>query len=144
MGYSKALEAAGCKVLNFKRFGSYQGTWLAFVEYKGERGIVEGFYGSCSFCDSFEAAFGFGPDFCEEGGKYYSSYFADEENEITKEQYEELQKNYQISLADFGSRYLSGGLYDKEHYERKLSKLDEDDWFDSETKEYCEWAISMF
>ena len=35
MGYMASLEMAGAKVLSFKEFGSYQGTWLAIVEFNG-------------------------------------------------------------------------------------------------------------
>ena len=55
MSYELCLEKAGAKVLEFKKFGSYQGDWLAFVEYKGQKGIVQGSYGSCSECDTFAA-----------------------------------------------------------------------------------------
>lgn len=143
MGYSEALEKAGCKILAFEEFGSYQGTWLAFVEYNGQKGIVEGSYGSCSGCDAFQAEFGWGDDVHEENGKYYKSWYADEDNEITKEEYDELKKAADKKLADFGASYLSGGLYDKAHYEQRLSGLDSDDWFDEETKEYCQWAIKQ-
>ena len=40
MSYKNALKAAGAKVIEFKYFGSYQGDWVALVEYKGERGWV--------------------------------------------------------------------------------------------------------
>ncbi len=145
MGYSEALEAAGCKILAFEEFGSYQGTWLAFVEYKGQKGIVEGSYGSCSGCDAFEAEFGLSEDVHEENGKYYKSWYgcANENNEISKKEYEELKKAADKKLADFGASYLSGGLYDKAHYEKHLAGLDGDDWFDEETKEYCQWAIKQ-
>lgn len=144
MGYSEALEKAGCEILDFKEFGSYQGTWLAFVKYNGERGIVEGSYGSCSGCDSFQAEFDtYGDEPTEIKGKYYKTYWADPDAEITKDEFDELGRIADKKLADFGLSYLSGGLYGKEYYENKLVGLDEDDWFDGETKEYCNWAISM-
>lgn len=58
MSYRTALESAGAKVLAFDTFGSYQGDWAALVEYKGERGWVQGAFGSCSHCDAFDAEFG--------------------------------------------------------------------------------------
>jgi len=143
MGYSKALEAAGCKVLDFQEFGSYQGDWLAFVEYNGERGIVEGSYGSCSGCDSFLAEFDFCDDPTESNGKYYKSYRTyNEEEKITKEEYENLLLEGKNKLADFGRGYLSGGLYNKAHYQSVLDKLDPEDYFDGEKREICEWALS--
>lgn len=142
MGYSEALEKAGCKILDFNEFGSYQGTWLAFVEYNGEKGIVEGSYGSCSGCDSFQAEFDYTDEPSEKVGKYYKAYWADEDDEITKEEYDELKKAADTKLADFGRSYLSGGLYGKEHYQNKLANLKEDDWFDEEQKEVCQWAVN--
>lgn len=79
MSYSEALVAAGCEVLDFKTTGSYQGEWYALVSYEGEIGLVEGSYGSCSYCDAFEAEFNYG----------------DTETE-----------DYQERLADFGKTYL--------------------------------------
>jgi len=142
MGYSKALEKAGCEIIDFQEFGSYQGTWLAFVKYNGETGIVQGSYGSCSGCDSFQAEFDYEDTPTEKNGKYYKTYWVDESDEITKEEYEELLKSAEKKLADFGLSYLSGGLYNKEYYENKIKNLKEDDWFDGEEKEICEWAIS--
>lgn len=142
MGYSEALEKAGCKVIDFNEFGSYQGTWLAFVEYNGEKGIVQGSYGSCSGCDAFQAEFDWSDEPTEKDGKYYKTYWADEESEISKEEFEVLKSAADTKLSDFGRSYLSGGLYSKEHYINKLSNLKEDDWFDEETKEECQWAIS--
>ena len=57
MSYEMCLVKAGAKVLAFQEFGDYQGSWYALVEYNGERGWVEGSYGSCSGCDAFEAEF---------------------------------------------------------------------------------------
>lgn len=31
MSYSEALSAAGCEVLDYVEFGSYQGEWLALI-----------------------------------------------------------------------------------------------------------------
>ena len=57
-GYESALWATGVKVLAFAEFGSYQGNWWAHVEFpNGERYFIEGSYGSCSGCDSFQAEF---------------------------------------------------------------------------------------
>ncbi len=58
MSYELALEAAGCEVVESQHFGSYQGDWYAMVIFKGEKGIITGSYGSCSYCDSFEAELG--------------------------------------------------------------------------------------
>lgn len=53
-GYESALKAAGAKVKIFKEFGSYQGTWIAILE---DGQAIEGSYGSCSGCDSFQSEF---------------------------------------------------------------------------------------
>ena len=62
MGYSIALAAAGCEVLEYEHTGSYQGDWYALVKYQDEVGVVTGNYGSCSVCDSFEAEFNYNDD----------------------------------------------------------------------------------
>lgn len=56
--YPKALAAAGATIIAYDSFGSYQGDWLAKIEYNGVTGWVHGYYGSCSGCDAFEAEFG--------------------------------------------------------------------------------------
>lgn len=79
MGYKDALEAAGAKVLDFDTFGDYQGSWFAIVEHQDKRFVVQGSFGSCSECDSFEHEF---------------NWDADEE------------PDYQVRLAKFGKTYL--------------------------------------
>ena len=85
MSYQSALIAAGANVIAFENFGDWQGSWVALVEYRGERGWVQGSFGSCEVCDAFESEFGWG---------------FDEENET------EVQ--YQARLASFGESYLGG------------------------------------
>jgi len=147
MGYKKCLEKADAKVLEYKEFGSYQGDWLAFVEYKGEKGIVHGSYGSCSGCDSFQSEFNYDTEPEINKNKFYKNgNIWDEECECTKEEYYEAVKIYEQRLSDFGKRYLESGgkpdLYSKEHYEQRLLKIDSNDWFDEEEKEYILWAIN--
>jgi hypothetical protein len=83
MSYHDSLIAAGAKVFEFEEFGDYQGTWYALVEYKGQKGLVKGYYGSCSGCDAFESEF-------EEFGFY---------NKRDKNEYNER-------LKEFGESYL--------------------------------------
>lgn len=143
------LEKAGAKVIAFEEFGSYQGDWLAFVEYKGEKGIVHGAYGSCSGCDAFQSQFDYNTSRPTiRGDKFYRNEDTwDEDSECTEEEYNEAVKVYEQRLADFGKQYLESegkpDLYGKEYYEQKLLKLDSEDWFDGETKEYCQWAINQ-
>ena len=79
MSYQQALEAAGAKVLAFQEFGDWQGSWVAFVEYNGERGWIHGWFGSCDHCDAFQAEFGWGA---------------------------EEQEDYEQHLKDFGMVYV--------------------------------------
>lgn len=145
MGYKKCLEQAGCKVIDFKSFGSYQGTWMAFVEYKGEKGIVSGSFGSCSYCDAFQAEFGYSNGHpIEKDGKYYrSDWENDEEDEISQEDYKERIASYTQKMVEFGERYLRSGLENQEYYQRKLDTTEEDDWFGQEEKEFCHWALNQ-
>jgi hypothetical protein len=48
MGYKECLELAGATVIDYEEFGSYQGDWLAYVEYKGKKGFIKDYYGSCT------------------------------------------------------------------------------------------------
>lgn len=67
MSYRDSLEAAGAEVLNFAKFGDYSGQWFAKVRYNGETGWIQDWYGSCSYCDAFQAEFDWDSDFvCEE------------------------------------------------------------------------------
>ena len=148
MGYQMCLEKAGANVLDFKYFGSYQGDWLAFVEYKGEKGIVQGSYGSCSHCDSFESEFGYSEQPEIKDGKFYKNGNTwNDDNACTEEEYNEAVEEYEERLSDFGKTYLESNgkpdLYSLEHYEQRLSRLDSDDWFNEEEKEYILWAINM-
>lgn len=91
MGYQEALEAAGCTVHEFNSYGSYQGTWLAAVELPdGDRVVIRGDYGSCSGCDSYEAAFSWGENATPE------------------------------KLAEFGSSYLGSPIRDVETLHAEL------------------------
>jgi len=62
MSYIEAIENAGATVHENNSFGDWQGTWLAYITYNGQTGIVVGSYGSCSGCDAFEAEFGWSYD----------------------------------------------------------------------------------
>jgi hypothetical protein len=55
--YKGALEAAGATVLAYETFGSYEGRWIALVNYNGQPGWVSDYYGSCSGCDAIEREF---------------------------------------------------------------------------------------
>jgi hypothetical protein len=59
MSYHEALTAAGAKILAFDKFGSYQGDWIAKVEYDGDVFWLRDYYGSCSGCDAFERDVGY-------------------------------------------------------------------------------------
>lgn len=90
MSYKVALEAAGAKVLQFKNFGDWSGSWYSLVEYNGTKGWVRGSFGSCSYSDSFEAEFG--------------NYWDEEEN----------PEEYNKRLDAFGRRYLDNMLTQEE------------------------------
>lgn len=115
MSYQSALEAAGCTVIDFRQFGSYQGDWFAIVRYKGTIGVIQGAYGSCSGCDAFESEF----------NDSYSSDDTDEE--------------YAARLKKFGEGYLTTGwisidealTYAGKHEEWDMSAADMTGWLQS-------------
>ncbi len=109
----------------------------------GEKGIVEGSYGSCSGCDAFQAEFDYFDEPQKQDGKFYKrGHFWDSEDECTEEEFNKAILAYDLKLANFGKPYLEQ-MYDKAHYERRLSQLDSENWFDEETKDYCQWAIDQ-
>jgi hypothetical protein len=111
MGYSEALEAAGAEIIVFREFGSYQGDWWAMVRYNGERGWVNGSYGSCSGCDAFEAEFGYVDQECSEHQRIHPK----------PEQCaacDEAAADYKRRLASFGRNYLDP-LLTQEDAEKK-------------------------
>lgn len=97
MSYQESLEAAGAVVHQFKEFGSYQGDWVALVTVKGETGWVEGSYGSCSGCDSFEAEFGWSDRNCDQHSYHHNTNCLG---------CQEAAQKYDARLADFGKVYL--------------------------------------
>lgn len=129
MGYQEALEAAGAEVLEFEQFGSYQGDWWAKVRYEGQEGWVNGAYGSCSGCDSFEAEFGYGDEgHCEEH-RY------DDEGSVGCPQCAATASLYAEKLADFGKGYLSD-LCTQEEAEAEASRNIE---WDHDAEEMLSW-----
>lgn len=87
-GYEAALQAAGVVVEGFENFGSYKGAWWAKVKAPdGKSYFVEGSFGSCSYCDAFEAEFGWDaeeqPDYAERMRRFGLEYL---DNALTKEQ----------------------------------------------------------
>jgi hypothetical protein len=109
-GYENALKAAGAKIFAFEAFGDWQGSWLAYVVYRGERGWVRGYFGSCDHCDAFEAEFG---------------YDHDAENE----------KDYPKRLANFGRTYLDA----LETTEQVLAHYEESKDWDLESQDVIFW-----
>ena len=110
MSYEQALEAAGARVLAFQEFGDWQGSWVALVECQGQRGWVQGAFGSCDHCDSFEAEFSWDSDFaCED---------------------------VQERLAQFGRGYLDDLLT----AEQVLRQYDADADWDSDSADAALWV----
>lgn len=130
MSYATALEVAGAVVLDFERFGDYQGSWYAKVQVGTEKFYVAGSYGSCSGCDAFEHEFDFS-DHDHEGGEYISAYCLKNLTPDTCTACEELQK----ALVEFGQSYLS----DPRTWESLWKYQEENSSWDSEAKNVMNW-----
>jgi hypothetical protein len=139
MSYQLTLEKAGAEILGFHEIGSYQGTWGAVVIYKGEKSLVTGSYGSCTYCDAFQSEFGYHSEPYMKDGKYFNGYY----DEISKEDYEERMRDLEQKYIYFGEGYLRNPM-SKDMIITYLSKLKKDDWFDSEEAELYEWALKFF
>lgn len=96
MGYETCMELAGAKIIAFQNFGSYQGDWLACVEYKNEILLINGSYGSCSGCDAFQGEFDC--DSHEVKGEYHYYYELHDDCDECKKLKEKM--------IDFGKGYL--------------------------------------
>ena len=136
MSYIEALEAAGATVLATQSFGSWQGEWLALVEYKGVRGFVAGSYGSCSGCDAFEAEFGYRYEGCSE-----HTYQPQTDCEECKSEAETYEKR----LADFGRSYMddADGNAMLDDYDRTLSNASANVSWDAEAEQMVAWVESQ-
>ena len=110
MSYQESLEAAGARVLAFSHFGDWQGSWVALVEYQGQRGWVQGAFGSCDYCDAFQSEFSWDSDFtCED---------------------------VQDRLAQFGRTYLD----DLQTTEQILRQYDADADWDEDSEAAAFWV----
>lgn len=97
-------------MLEFCSFGDWQGSWVALVEYQGQRGWVQGAYGSCTECDAFDAEFDWDSDFtCED---------------------------VQERLAQFGRSYLD----DLQTADQVLRQYDADADWDSDSADAAAWV----
>jgi hypothetical protein len=131
MSYQNALSAAGAEIHEFKEFGSYQGEWFALVTYNGEKGWVQGCYGSCSGCDSFEAEFGWDDrETCNE-----HEYKGTDETRAACLGCQEAKARYTEKLAAFGRPYLEG----LQPADTILKELDEQSRWDDESMEAAAW-----
>ena len=110
MSYQDSLVAAGARVLAFQEFGDWQGSWVALVEYQGQRGWVQGAYGSCDYCDAFQSEFSWDSDFaCQD---------------------------VQEQLVQFGRCYLN----DLQTTEQILRQYDADADWDSDSADAAAWV----
>ena len=110
MSYRDSLVAAGARVLAFEHFGDWQGSWIALVEYQGQRGWVQGAFGSCDYCDAFQSEFSWDSDFaCQD---------------------------VQQQLAQFGRGYLDDMLTT----EQVLRQYDADANWDSDSEAAAFWV----
>lgn len=118
MSYESALEAAGAEVHDTEFFGDWQGTWIARVTYNGTTGFIEGSFGSCSGCDSFQAEFDFSEN-CREhrytGSEPGTCVNCDKAKEV-----------YGIRLKSFGELYLDDIMTAEQVRERHKEDMEWD------------------
>lgn len=117
MGYKEALEFAGAKVLAFEEFGSYQGDWLAKVQYRGDTFWLRDYYGSCSGCDAFQADVGWEP--------------WDDDNA-------EEKAAYAAKVKAFGERMLEP--QERLTFDQALAKASENVGWDSGAEQMVRWV----
>ena len=129
MGYKECLELAGAKVIDYAAFGSYQGDWIAYVEYKGKTGFIKDYFGSCSGCDSYKSEFDFSNHDCIDG-KYYSPHYSGYKDNC------ELCQVERLRAIKFGEAYLEDIL----SYDEVLRKVSENLTWDSGAQEMVDFV----
>lgn len=122
MSYREALEAAGADVIEFQYFGSYQGDWIAKVRWENQVVWVHGSYGSCSYCDAFEAEIGYLNRDCEE-----HRWMGESDCPACIE----AMENYQKAMTAFGRHYLDSYLT-QEEMEKEAGRNAEWSWEDGQ------------
>lgn len=130
MSYNTAMEAAGAKVHEFECFGSYQGDWIAKVEFEGKEGFVQGYYGSCSGCDAFEGEFGWS------GSHYHGDEYVYSDNlEKFDPECNECVE-FKTKLVEFGKEYLETIMT----YDEAIKKASEKIEWDMDAQEMVKWV----
>lgn len=134
MSYQEALEAAGATIKEFKEFGSYQGTWMAHLD---NGNLVEGYYGSCSGCDSFLSEFDF-QSHEHTDNEYFNPLYNRESLKDDCEKCQDFKKRFQ----EFGQNYLTAAVPLSQVvkcYEEKCK----DEYCYSDDKEILEWLKGL-
>lgn len=124
MGYRSAIEAAGEVVMDFKEFGSYQGTWIAVLE---NGFVIEGSYGSCSGCDAFQSEFDCNSPTQEDLAKFGQSYLPSKEtfSSIINRYREKCNDNYAWEDDKEILNWLEGLITKSGHFKNLYNKLNE-------------------
>ena len=115
--YSECLKIAGCRVIEFVTFGTYQGNWVALVDYNGKKGWIIGSYGSCTGCDSFQSEFGHSTNHCCTDGKWKNEY---DYNQFSMAKCDKCKELYS-RLKAFGENYVEQ-IMTQEEAEKEASR----------------------
>jgi len=135
MGYRESLLKAGAQVLDYQEFGSYQGDWIAFVNFNGKKGFVQSYFGSCSGCDAFQSEFNYNEDKCEEH-RWDDDVIECDECKAKKMSYEEKIKNFGLSFLENILNYQEVYASVSENLEWDGNAKEMVDWVESKKSEY--------
>lgn len=131
MGYKEAIEIAGAKVIAYKKFGSYQGDWIAKIEIDGQIKYIHDYYGSCTVCDNFEAEFYSSDDHeCENDIFYSPAYF----NQPFRDNCQQCQTE-KHKLIEFGKKLIDKAI----SFEECIFKISENIEWDMEVEPMVNW-----
>jgi len=125
--YKDCLELAGAEVLAYETFGSYQGDWWAKVKFNDREGFVHGYYGSCSGCDTLEAALRGGHDHGDDYVFYFEEYVQHPECPTCCERVE--------AARNIGKDYLDDII----EFESAIAKAKENEDWDMDAKAMVNW-----
>ena len=140
--YTQCLEKAGAEILNFKEFNTHDHVWQAFVKYNGQKGIVQGIYGSASpekaYYDEFTVLYDCPLSIIPNGLHFLIT------PDVDREQTPETFKHYLQCQKDFGELYLEKMfITDKDYFEHLLMAEGEYKITDKAEIEHIQWAINQ-
>ena len=113
--YDLPVKCAGGTVLEYEKFGSYQGDILMIIRINDKNILIRSYYGSCPGCDAFQREF---------------DLFSDND---------ETDEHLFNRLKDFGKTFIDNSSYEGKEITDIIEDFKKDYEWDSEKKDMIKW-----